>query len=550
MLIPVSSPMAGKVSGNLKDRLDRAGRRRSLDGTPDSSDKGELYAFFNRRGMYDVADSPYLTREQRDSVPADQQHYISDLIDAIVDSIRWIFLGNLTDPGTIEVSQNMHDKTIVKALMAESKADVATKSISAIPGLQAVMAGAEAMSSVMAAIHSLNPYDLDILPKLPLNLPDIGKMLSGIIKPGWFVPDWYFIYKHTPMSYKMSMGSDGIVILDGLDLSEVSKTVFPRIFKTYGISRSGGITGDPVTGLSVEAYKAFKGAIGLKGNDARKYLTGSRAKIRLTEPQAMMAFLRNANITVWSAIQSKAHYSNMHWGFIANAASPQSLRTMIASFVCQHGVDVGTVTAYSAFISYCVRMAGYHMLGYDHPMVVTPLPGLTENMGFLAMASDLKSDTPGKVKYVAGMELNPVVVKSIPEDAELAKSYMLLAADLISRIPYMHVSDPSAKHGLRRRRVAEGNLVYSSLLGPSDTITFASAPSQLPDQQKPQALRSRAFAALIKGSVYTWGNVKPSENGIAYGQGRIPAIKRSFPKNMQSLRSWNAVLGDDFTLEA
>ena len=49
-----------------------------------------IYKIFNSYGYYDVKDSPYLTDEQKSSVPADEQNAFTNLSNAISDMFNWV----------------------------------------------------------------------------------------------------------------------------------------------------------------------------------------------------------------------------------------------------------------------------------------------------------------------------------------------------------------------------------------------------------------------------------------------------------------------------
>ena len=219
-----------------------------------------------------------------------------------------------------------------------------------------------------------------------------------------------------------------------------------------------------------------------------------------------------------------------------------------ASYIYNHGVDLNTTTPYSAFISYCIKMAVYHMTGNPYPTIITQIGSVTDGMKIIADAYNPSLPLTGSTLYSIGAEQKPVVVESIPVSYDASMLYYSLVADLISRRMYDHIDDPELRMKLRSRRIAEGNLIYSDVVGASAMVKFQMAPSTIPDYQSLSALSDRLFDHLINGVVYGYAN--GGSDGTKFNYNNIdvvlPNVRYSFSGNLKVARFWNSVFASDY----
>lgn len=584
MTLPLNTPIAGRIKEAFEKKLEKA--RSSRDSSGRIISKGEWYAIFKKYNLFDVDDSPELTNEQRLLVPAEDQNYQSDLIDAIIECMDDLFIGSFFD-GVSDTIQNVIDKTLVKAMTADGKINTLANSVSAVPGLQAVKVANDATGALISLSHGMSPFDIDVIPRLSFNLPSLPFDFANLLEPGYIMPDWYFVRKQEKARnkfYHSGKTSQGLIIGVGIDFSTLNEASFNKIFLVNTVNKFGNATGDVLTGIDKKTYEVMKSVIGLSGQEAMDKLDNVDIKtLRLHEGQILGSFVRYAELSYWNPMKNPSNWMHAHWGSITNNAFPSGMRTAIASYTYNHGPTISKdKNTASAFISYCIQIGLYYKIGYDFPISYTHLGKLSNNNEFQDIDTSLTTTIDNKtynIRYSTSQfgisgnifytnEQNPVIVDGIPRNNSVANIYFTLAADLLSRRTYGSISDKLTSRNLRLRRVEEANLVYSDVYGPEKTIEFAKSPNSQDFEHSVTALEDRYFHTLINAKILRYDNLNQpgtSSNGILPGENSSlssigyteqdyldyysPQIEHEFKTNQKKIRFWNSALYNDFVVE-
>lgn len=581
MTIPVNSPMSGKIKDAIKSRLEEAGRPRNSDGTvSDKYTKGKFYDFFKKHGIFDVNDSPYLTRDQKNGVPVVDQTCTSDMIDSIIDCLEWFLIDALGD-GVGDVIQNMIDKTLVKAISADGKTNQLSTAVASGTGMYGIPIANEVTGAMTMLAHGVNPYDIELLPRFSFNLPSLSPDFANFLDAGYIMPDWEFIRKKEGSSnkfYHTGNKEDGLIIGTNINFGSMDEETVSKIFVINGPDENGFPTGDAVTGIDAETFNILKRVASKKGKDALDMLDDENvSNIRLTEKQMIGSFVRYAEMAYWKPLQNPKNWMNAHWGSLGNNSCLSGVRTGVMSYVINHGSAlISEKTSISALISYCVEMGVHYHSGYEFPVVYSHLgnvngqidDGLYTNTANgekkLVYNSSVSQATISGDSVLVN-ETTPVIINKVPRNISKAGIYYTLAADLIARRSYTSSLMTGDAHKLRERRVEEANKIYEELGIAKLPFALYPSPPFFPSDHTLSSLESRYFGSLLNSIIYrydqilnpgttthgtnSYGDISNIHDKNSYDNYFAPTIKHELSSNLKSARLWDAVLMDDFKNE-
>jgi hypothetical protein len=508
----------GHYDGRLRKQLDVT--------TAESKGRaGKFYEILKGYGFYDVSDeSNLLTKEQRAQVMPENQNRMTDLANAIADMIDFSLGDQEHGMLTVHV-EDQTKKLDARGAMNSSKTDSAANStklsgVAFSAGTTPITAPiANAVASVIQQISpqlammqemftawsmGIPPLNLDLIPPINFGFPDIDLLgaLANLYNPGFFTPDWMFMWEwefsNAAFFVPVNSVESGLLIGCSVDVSVGDDLYKSDLFSVVGANKNFEPTGMIGGGISANDFDIIKDAaeqpttilakdrrgkyISPKQEDADDDVKQIRA-FNLSGTQQSSLFFQYYTKTFWNPVKDPSHWSHGHWGALAHNALPSYMRTAVASFVWSSGLALEKdKSEEAALISYLLTIGLYYLIGHEHPVSVN---------GILGIDRQVKAD--GSVDTFEGN-----LVVRLPRSKKIAIRYFTWVADIISRFTYSASLTPIPAGQLRKRRIAEANLIYDGVgFGNESLITYGDALSAMPGEHLEEALLQRDFDRMI-----------------------------------------------------
>ena len=479
--------MNSHYSGRLQRAVDEV-----FEKAPD-----KFYEIFNTYDFYNVADTKNgLTPEQRDQVPMQNQYRYTQFSLAIATMIRSVLGG---DNGLLSHHvQDIIDKLDAAGAMSLTQLSGVSSGLSAIPGGNAIGASMKALQSQTASAMGINPYHPDLIPPITIGMPGLPAGIGNLYMPGFFQPDWSFLYNFESPNSKFYIGPSGLMIGPGLPITGTKETDLKKIFAVSGADKSLTPTGDLLGGVTPDQFQTIVEAS--KASEQKPYLTNG---FSLNEIQMRNSFNRWVQMSLWDIIKNPTNWANAHWGALANNSCPEPVKTAVCSYIWTQGLAIETKKSDDlALVSYLVTMGVYYLTGYKYNVRVTPIKGLDKESTGTSVSGP---DSPNKYHDMT---------TGVATDETIANTYFTYAADIILRTTNMS-ADEKLGNELRKRRVAEANLIYKHVGLPE--LKYGTHVSDLPLEHTVSGLKSRNFQ-LIANDSFTF--YRYNNTGVAGGEGQ------------------------------
>ena len=243
--------MNGHFSGRIDSAINNANEKTT-------GKDGSFYSILNSYGFYDISDEKNeLTPWQRAQVPQYNQNRMSDLSSAVSDMLT-DFLSN-SDYGVLtQTVQDIVDKLDARAAMTQGEMDAVGRALGTITQGTSE-ASRQGMSGLIASMMGTNKFDPDLIPPISIGFSGLPVSISNCFKPGFFVPNWQFLYEHetvkSPIFYDDGSGKLHIGAGIPLDIGGKQKImVLKQIFSVLTVENNLTPQGDAETGLSSEEF--------------------------------------------------------------------------------------------------------------------------------------------------------------------------------------------------------------------------------------------------------------------------------------------------------
>lgn len=503
--MPLNTHYSGRMDKAIKRTYDASKGR-----------DGQFYSILNKYGFYDVNDpNNGLTKEQREQVPVINQTRMSQLSTAIADMLLY-FLSDGEQGVITNDMQDIVDKLDIRGSANSAQINAIGNGISAISQgpltpLQSINASRQMAEAQTTSVMGSSPFNADLIPPIAIGLDGLPVSIANTFKPGFFQPNWDFLYQQEPVkSTKFYFTGDGKTRLGTnilLDQGNARRDLFIKnVFAVNAVDKNLAPTGDVKGGLTAEQYDIVRKAAVMDEsaitNDP-KY-----ADFSINDAQVQAAFFRYVQSTLWDVINNRQNWAHSHWGALTHNSCPEYVKTAVCSFLWTNGLAIDpSKSSEAGFISYCVTMGVYYLTGYQYPVNMYGITGLDQII-----------DSSGKTTTVTST--GPMIASNgLPKSDTLANQYFLWIADILLRLTYG--AEVSAETGklLRKRRVAEANLIYKGL--GKATIEYGSSIDKLDAFHTQAELRNRKFDILMSGTVLRYPN-----EGVAGGTGSSGSLAK------------------------
>ena len=486
--------------------------------------EGEFYRIFKKHDFYDVADTNNkLTEEQRAQVPLHAQYRYSNFANAIAEMLQFFF--NDEDIGILNQLDDIILKLDVNATIANDKTNSIAKSmdiaaatnIAGVPNVGAIGSTNTIMQIkeyLTGFVMGVNPWNPDLLsPSFSgIGMPDINiGVLGNLQLPGFFTPSWDFLYEYESKKNRFyQTGQGGLKIGVNIDVSEYNeinlKKIFGVIVADSKISVSGNLKGG-VQGKDFEIIRdASKAAITILEDTDPTY--DNIRNFRLNDDQMRSSFYELVQLKLWNVIKNRNNWAHGHWGALTNNAMPSYMRNAICSYVWSVGLALEPGKSdEAALISYLVTTGLYYYIGWQHPVRLAAIPEVDR-----AIMDNGELIGPSSTPPLSGDK----TVAGLPKDITIAKRYWEWAADCIIRFTNS-ASGEELGVAMRRRRVAEANLIYEGLGKPMIKFGADGISELIPTYHMEEGLRDRNFTELLKAVSDTNKFYRYSNTGGAGG---------------------------------
>lgn len=495
----------------------------------------KFYEIFNSHNFYDVSDvNNSLTPEQRASVRTENQNRYSDFSQAIADMFAW-YLGD-EDEGVITNSvQGVVDKLDVRSSANAAKTDAIGNGISTLAQgplvpLQAINPAQQIAGSQVAAVMGTNIFDPDLIPPIGFGMNfSLPGNIANIYKPGFFQPNWDFLYDFEFKSSKFYYtGTGGLKVGTGIDVGAApSELYLKQIFDVASVSKDLTPLGDPVGGITEDDYNVILKAKNYGINTGNSGLSNTDIKtFSLSDIQIRSCFYKLVDLNLWKPINNRTNWVNGHWGALGHNSCPDYVRTAVASFIWDTGMTlVQNKSDEAALISYCLQMGIYYLTGFKYKVNMT------------GISSDIDILLSGIIA-----EGQNEVVTGLPKNKNVANRYFTWIADILVRTTH-NINGDTIALDKRKRRIAEANLIYKGVGLP--TILFGKPVDQLDYAHTITGLKSRSFDKLSSAIVYRYAN-----EGAPGGSGPNHSLQGSSVNdvNIQYGAEVNTSLISDYTI--
>lgn len=512
------------LNGHYSGRLTRAVKKTVEKAT---GRDGKFYEIFNKHNFYDVDDpNNNLTKEQREQVPRENQTRFTQFSSAIAEMFSFVLADAEYGVLTKDV-QNIIDKLDVRASSNKSSLDGmgnVFKASASVPIIGQILSGAEAsskaMESLTTSIMGTNPFNPDLIPPISLGFPGLPAGVANTFKSGFFQPNWDFMYEQeSGKSNSLWLGPDGYYRL-GANISlyeggERFQLFLKTIWGVAGVDRNLNPVGDIKGGLSPSDYEFLKDIADKKGGVASSKAT----EFTITDDQMRNSFFRYAQLKLWDVINNRRNWAHGHWGQLTHNSIPEYVKSAVSSYIWTTGLalDAGN-NSEASLISYCSQMGLCYLVGYQYKLEIWGIDGINK-----------KLSEDGNVVDIQEGELE-LCQFGVPKDEDIAKRYFTWIADLLVRSTNNSSGDEIALP-LRRRRIAEANLIYRGQGQP--VIEFGKEISQLSFFHQTAGLLERKFDKIIAADYNRYKN-----EGAPGGEGNGGSIQT--PESFKSTLEFGA----------
>ena len=507
------------LNGHFSGRIDRAIVRTMEKAT---GRDGKFYEIFNKYNFYDVDDTNNnLTIEQRAQVPRENQTRYTQFSSAIAEMFAFVLADVDYGVLTNEV-QGIVDKLDVRASANKASMDGmgnVFKASASVPIIGQILSGAEASAKAMEALTTsvmgTSPFNVDLIPPIAIGFPGLPAGLSNVYKPGFFQPNWDFMYaQETGKSNSLWIGPDNYYRL-GANISlyeggERYQLFLKTIWGVTGADRNLNPVGDVQGGLSPDDYDFLKEIAPIKGglrlDDPATPDQLRASEYTITDDQMRNSFYRYVQLKLWDVINNRKNWTHGHWGQLTHNAMPEGVKTAVSSYIWTMGLALDPdKNSEASLISYCTQIGLCYLVGYQYQLEIWGIPGI-----------DKKLDVDNKIVDIPVGELNYCEF-GVPKDVDIAKRYFTWVADLLVRSTNNSSGDDIAL-SLRRRRINEANLIYRSHGQP--TLEFGAPISTLPYFHQTNGLNERGFQYITQAEYRRYKN-----DGAPGGQASDGGIK-------------------------
>lgn len=433
-----------------------------------------FYDIFTKYDFYDVADpNNSLTDIQRRQVPEQNQTRYTQFSYALTEMFLYMLGGN---SGLFtKHAQELVDKLDARSSANASQLQSLSTSLATVPGMNALAGAMKSAESMTAAAMGTNPYNPDMIPPFSPGMPGLPSGISNTYSAGFFQPNWNFLYDNElTKKSKIYVSGNKLYIGAGIPLTGMPEISLKKIFGVNGVDKKTlAPTGDLSGGLDVDEFKVILSASKALSTEFDSFVNNS---LTLNDSQMRSSFTRYVNIAMWEPISSPTNWLNGHWGALANNSCPEPVKTAVCSYIWTQGMSLDPKRDdVLALISYLLSIGVYYTIGYQYNIKMTWLNGV-----------DI-SPTP--------INSNGVLPKGVKQSKEIANKYFTWIADVIARTVNKSL-DKTIGKALRKRRVAEANLIYTYVgLSP---ISFGNSVSTLPPEHTINGLKSRKFNLIAK----------------------------------------------------
>lgn len=490
------------LNTHYSGRMEKAIRR-----THDKSTgrAGQFYSILNKHGFYDVNDSNNgLTKEQREQVPVENQTRMSQLSSAIADMFSY-FLSDGEQGIVTNDMQEIVDKLDIRSSANSAQINAIGNGLSALPvpfpGINGSRLMAEAQTT---SVMGSSPFNADLIPPIAIGLDGLPVSIANTFQSGFFQPNWDFLYQQEPIkSTKFYFSGDGKCKLGAnitLDQGGDRRDLFIKnIFAVNAVDKNLQPLGDIKGGLTADQYEIVRSAAVMSeskiSSDSKYY------NFTINESQVQASFFRYVQSTLWDVINNRQNWAHSHWGALTHNSCPEYVKTAICSFLWTNGLTIDpSKSSEAGFISYCVTMGVYYLTGYKYPVSLYGISGVDKIL-----------DADGNISTITTTK-NIVANYGLPKDESIANQYFTWIADMLLRLTYGAEVSTESSIRMRKRRVAEANLIYKGL---GKACVEYGAPLDKIDAFHFQGeLRNRKFDILMSGTVLRYSN-----EGVAGGTG-------------------------------
>jgi hypothetical protein len=489
------------LNGHYSGRLTRAVKRTVEKAT---GRDGKFYEIFNKHNFYDVDDpNNNLTKEQRMQVPRENQTRFTQFSSAIAEMFAFVLADAEYGLLTKDV-QNIVDKLDVRASANKASLDGmgnVFKASASVPVIGQILAGAEAsskaMESLTTSVMGTTAFNPDLIPPIALGFPGLPAGVANTYKPGFFQPNWDFMYEQeTGKSNSLWVGPDGYYRL-GANISlyeggERFQLFLKTIWGVAGVDKNLNPVGDVKGGLSPSDYDFLKEIGPQKGGVSTPELTGKVDAFTITDDQMRSSFFRFAQLKMWDVINNRRNWAHGHWGQLTHNSIPEYVKTAVSSYIWTVGLALDAEkNSEASLISYCAQMGLCYLVGYQYKLEIWGIDGVNKKLSEDGEVIDIEV---GELEFCEF---------GVPKDEDIAKRYFTWIADLLVRSTNNSSGDEIALP-LRRRRIAEANLIYRGQGQP--VIEFGKEISQLPFFHQTSGLLERNFDKIVAADYNRYKN--------------------------------------------
>lgn len=508
------------LNGHFSGRLDRAVRRTIEKAT---GRDGKFYEIFNKYNFYDVDDpNNNLTVEQRAQVPRENQRRFTQFSSAIAEMFQFVLSDTEYGLLTKDV-QNIVDKLDIRSSSNKASMDAmgnVFKSSASVPVVGQILAGAEtaskAVESLTTTVMGLNPFNPDLIPPISIGFPGLPSGVSNTFKPGFFQPNWDFIYEQeSGKSNSLWLGPDNYYRL-GANISlyeggERFQLFLKQIWGVTGVDRNLNPTGDVKGGLSADEYNLLKeiapiaGGVGFQEEPTE--LQQRVSEFTITDDQMRNSFYRYVQLKLWNVINNRKNWAHGHWGQLTHNSIPEYVKTAICSYIWTVGLALDPdKNSEASLISYCSQIGLCYLVGYQYKLEIWGIEGINKKLDENGNVVDIEKNTLDFCEF------------GVPKDEDIARRYFTWVADLLVRSTNNSSGDEIALP-LRKRRINEANLIYRGQGQP--TIQFGQQISSLPFFHQRGGLLDRKFDEIVNAQFKRYKN-----EGAPGGEGENGTIQQ------------------------
>lgn len=488
----------GHFSGRISSAIDTA--------TSKSTGRaGKFYELFNKYGFYDVDDEKNsLTKEQRLQVPVVNRKRFSQFASAFAEMIQY-YLGDSEIGVLSKEVQGIIDKQDARASANAAQLNAVGAGFAAIPGGAAVTSSMKSMESQTTSIMGYSPFDPDLIPPISIGLDGLPSGIANLYKPGFFQPNWDFLYNqenvksnkfYSTGDNKLRIGAN-MLLNQGTDKND---QFLYNIFSVISVDENGFPIGDLKGGLTIEQFNIIKKYA--KSNASVLSTDTSAKNFTLTDSQMQTAYFKYVNTKLWEVISNRRNWAYSHWGSLTHNSMPEYVKTAVCSYIWTTGLAIGKDTETSAYISYCITMGLFYLIGYQYKVRLVGIESINKKL----------DENNNVVDIPIGQD--DIAIYGLPKDKNIANTYFTWAADIIARWTASSTLDAETATKMRKRRIKEANLIYNGLGLPE--IEYGTKLTSLPPEHSITGLKERYFDKLVNSTIYRYKN-----EGVAGGNGSL-----------------------------